>query len=63
MNACGLLADLESPDQNIRPTLPDPVPLEYSIERLACALFSIVDAVMVGWPPVGFITLSRSLMR
>jgi hypothetical protein len=28
----------------------DPVPLEYSIERLACAFAGSQDAVMVGWP-------------
>jgi hypothetical protein len=28
----------------------NPVPLEYSIERLACAFASSQDAVMVGWP-------------
>jgi hypothetical protein len=27
---------------------PDPVPLEYSIERLTCAVVSRLDAVMVG---------------
>jgi hypothetical protein len=28
----------------------DPVPLEYSIEWLTCAIASRLDVVMVGWP-------------